>query len=246
MAVSLNTNFDQSTLPQRLLALITEELKVPLERIARTGELAHLGATDSSVALNDISLICQTAIRLVDNYALGLKLVNFEPGTLELEPVAASSVLAEVIAELEPLAASHGIKLELELYGRHLPVIANARALAAAMSSAGASLLEVISSKYGSDYQTSLKLCLHHGRGVAEAGWYWSGSEIDAEVLRRGWALLGRSRQPLAPNLSGQASGIFIADLLLESMNSKLKSSKFHNLTGLAASLKPSSQLVLV
>lgn len=242
MAGSANTNSkSQTVLSQELLALVAEDLKASLVQIARISELAELKSTGSA-AITDIQMISQAALKLVDNYALGLKLANFEPGVLALEPVAVSGVLATVTEELRPLATSYGVTLELDLTGRQPPVIANARVLGAALASAGAGLIEAIAAEQG---QAALKLCLRRGTSGAEAGWYWSEPKISAEIIKRGRTLTN-TRQPLASFTSSPTSGIFIADLLLQIMGSRLKTSKFNSLNGLAVRLRTSSQLELV
>jgi hypothetical protein len=56
----------------------------------------------------------------------------------------------------------------------------------------------------------------------------------------------GRARQPMQRLVSGPAAGVFVADSLLQTLAARLHVAKYHNLTGLAATLQPSRQLQLI
>ncbi len=78
-------------LSQQLLLSIAEQLKLPLLQIARQAEQAGLSGETN---LYTIQATADTALRLLDNYVLGVRLA-LEPERLDVEPVSISSVLYE-------------------------------------------------------------------------------------------------------------------------------------------------------
>lgn len=242
----IQTVKDRIILPQALLALLTEDLKAPMALVARLSELAELSKSDTNESLQNIRSVSQSALRLIDAYALALKLTNLD-GAILLEPVSVSAIMAEVQHELESLAADYEVEIELVLPKQSSPVVTNHRALLTALTSAGASLIEALATnREETAGQARLQLCAQNNKGGIRAGWYWSGAKIDAEILRRGGLLAATSRQPQAPISAGPSSGIFIADSILVAMGSRLRACKYHNLYGLATYLTASQQLLLV
>lgn len=234
---------NRQVLSGQLLGLLAEELKAPLRQVANSCELAELNGDASDLASARFN--AESALKLIDNYALGLKLANLAPGMLALEPLAVTAVMAEAAIELAPLAKAYGVKLELEAGGHFLPVLAHRQALAAALVSSGRSLIEASPASDSSE-QLTLKLSSHRSRFGIVTGWYWRADKITSETLARGSQLLASSRQPLSAISHSSASGVFIADMLLAAMDSRLQASKYCQWTGLAATLQPSSQLALI
>lgn len=238
------TEIENEKIPQLTLALLVEELKTPLVQVARSLEWAQLSGDASELVAARTS--ANSALQLVENYALGLKLANLGSELLALEPVAVTAVMYEVASELAPLAEVCGVTIELEIYGQYLPVLAHRQALAAALVSAGRSLIEALPAASEASNQLTLKLSVHRGRQGIIAGWYWQADKISADALKRGRQLFAASRQPLTSVSHGPASGVYVADMLLAAMNCQLKASKFHQWSGLAATLKSSHQLALI
>lgn len=240
--VASTAQIRNENLPQQLLARLAEELKVPLALAASSLELAELAQDTSGLASARFS--AESALALVNHYALGLKLANLGQGEVALEPVAVTAVMAEALAELAPLAAAYDVRLTLENNLRCHPVLANRQALVAALVSSGSSLIEALPASESG--QQTLKLSSHSSRAGIVAGWYWQAEKVTSELLARGQALLASSCQPLSDITHSQASGVFIADMLLACMDSRLIASKHRHWTGLAATLQPSRQLALI
>lgn len=240
------TDNQKQILPQNLLAQVAEDLKTPLIQITRLGELARREPSATVTSLDNIASASQSAVRLLDNYALALRLADTEPGDLTVELLSVRAIMANIAHEVEPLAASHGVKLELVATGKHAPVVANRQALASALSSLGRSLVEMISANNSADQQV-LQLGLKKFGAGLEIGWYWQSEVgVGTATLRRGRALVGKSRQPLASALSSASSGVFVADYILDALDYHLKPSRLANLKGLAIRLKTSQQLALI
>ena len=94
---------------QELLLNVAEELKLPLLQIARQAEQLLAGAeTDPAV----IRATAENALRLVDNYALGVRM-QLEAASLKPEPVSVSSVLYDAGQQLDGLARNYGVEAEI-------------------------------------------------------------------------------------------------------------------------------------
>jgi hypothetical protein len=228
-------------LSQHLLLSVAEELKVPLLQIARQAEHGQLSGEAS---LATIQSTADSALRLLDNYALGVRL-SLEPEQLELEPVSVSSVLYDSGQQLEALARSYGVKLELNVAGRFGPVLAHRQALQAALVSLGSSLIEALPALQMTE-QLQLQLATHRSRYGIVAGLYTDNPEITNKALQRGRQLQAQSRQPLMNLTHNSGAGVFIADAILRAMQLRLGASRHHRLYGLGTVLQPNNQMQLV
>lgn len=227
-------------LSQQLLLSVAEELKLPLLQIARQAEhgRAH-GAADLAL----MQSTADTALRLLDNYALGIRLA-LEPERFAPESVSVSSVLYDAGQQLGALAKSYGVALELNLAGRFGPVIAHRQGLQAALVSLGAALIEALPAQENT--RLTLHLATHRSRYGIVAGLYADTRQLSREALQRGRELQRRSRQPLTGLTHTSGAGVFVADTILHAMHLSLKPSRHRNLYGLGTVLQPNHQLQLV
>jgi hypothetical protein len=231
-----------SVLSQELLLSLAEQLKVPFLQIARQAELATLNKELHQ--LDGISTAATGAIKLIDNYILGVRLAN-QPGySFDTEPVSVSSVLYDATAELLPTAKAYGVKLDLNIDGKFTPVMAHRRGLQAALVSLGYALIEALPANDAS--QLRLQFSAHHSRYGVVAGVYCDAVNLSAKTLRQGRKLHGQARQPLTQLSPSSGAGIFVADAILQAMRSQLTTSRHHKLHGLAAVLQPNPQLQLI
>jgi hypothetical protein len=233
---------DQSPiLSQQLLLSVTEELKLPLLQIARQAEQGRLtGQAD----LAQIQSTADTALRLLDNYALGVRLALEPQENLAVESVSVSSVLYDAGQQLDALAKSYGVGLELSIAGRYGPVLAHRQGLQAALVSLGAALIEALPAQEST--QLKLRLATHRSRYGIVAGLYADTKQLSREALQQGRQLQRRSRQPLTNLTHTSGAGIFVADTILHAMRLSLKPSRHRNLYGLGTVLQPNHQLQLV
>lgn len=231
-------------LSQQLLLSVAEELKLPLLQIARQAEQTSLGGTAD---LAVIQATADSALRLLDNYSLGVRLA-LEPGQLSPESVSVSSVLYDTGQQLEALARSYGVELELNVAGRFGPVLAHRQGLQAALVSLGAALIEALpaQAQAGAKPQLTLQLATHRCRYGIVAGLYADTKQLSEEVLQRGRRLQRHSRQPLLDLTHTSGAGIFVADTILKAMKLNLRASRHHRLYGLGTVLQPNHQLQLV
>lgn len=219
----------------QLLLSVVEALKLPLLQIGRLSEAGN--------SAQKIQTTADNALRLLDNYLLGMTL-SAQPHHLELETVSISSVLYDTGQQLDALAKNYGVELELNIAGRYGPVRAHRAGLQAALVSLGAALIEALPAQESS--QLKLQLATHRCRYGIVAGLYAEAPRLTSEALRRGRALRGHSRQAL-PNLShSNGAGIFVADTILSAMDLRLQASRHRHLHGLGAVLQPNHQMQLV
>ncbi|HEX4774847.1 MAG TPA: hypothetical protein VH234_05000 [Candidatus Saccharimonadales bacterium] len=227
-------------LSQQLLLGVAEELKLPLLQIARQAEQARLGGPPD---LGVIQTTADTALKLLDNYALAVSLA-LEPQQLELESISVASVLYDTGQQLDAMAKNYGVELELNVAGRFGPVVAHRQGLQAALTSLGAALIEALPAQETT--QLKLQLATHRCRYGIVAGLYTEAPNLTNDALQRGRILQKQSRQPLLNVSHTSSAGIFVADAILQAMNLRLLASRHHRLYGLGAVLQPNHQMQLV
>lgn len=234
------TNGDSPILSQHLLLSVAEELKTPLLQIARRAEHGQVTGTPD---LRTIQATADNALRLLDGYALGVRLA-LDQERLATEPVSVSSLLYDAGQQLSSLAKSYGVDLQLSIAGRYEPVMAHRQGLQSALVSLGAALIEALPALEGP--QLKLHLATHRSRYGIVAGVYADTKQISAKALEQGRLLHPNSRQPLLGVTHTSGAGIFVADALLKAMNLNLKASRHQGLYGLGTVLTPNPQLQLV
>ncbi len=231
-------------LSQNLLLGVAEELKLPLLQIARQAE--QLALDDAPVlGIKIIQATADSALQLLDNYVLGVRLA-LEPAHLNAESISVSSVLYDTGQQLDSLAKSYGVTLELNVAGRFGPVLAHRQGLQAALVSLGAALIEALPAQDERPEQLKLQLATHRSRYGIVAGLYAETKQLSREALRHGRALQPRSRQPLLSLSHTSGAGIFVADTILQAMQLHLHASRHHRLYGLGTVLQPSQQVQLI
>ena len=231
---------ESTLLSQQLLLSVAEELKLPLLQIARQAEQGQLhGVTDLQI----MQTTADTALRLLDNYILGVRL-SLEPQQLDIEAISVSSVLYDTSHQLSALAKSYGVELELDVAGKFGPVTAHRQGLQAALTSLGAALIEALPAQ--EKPQLKLRLATHRSRYGIVAGLYTETEQLTHEALQRGRQLQHNTRQPFLNLTHTSGAGIFVADAILRAMQLRLKASRHRGLYGLGAVLQPNNQLQLV
>lgn len=228
-------------LSQQLLLGVAEELKLPLLQIARRAEQGRLNGTPD---LESIQAAADTALRLVDNYALAVRLA-LEPQLFGVESVSVSSVLYDAGQQLDRLAKAYDVQLELNIAGRFGPVQAHRQGLQAALTSLGAALIESLPARDG-QAKLTLQLAAHRSRYGIVAGVYSDTKQLTNEALQRGRELQRSSRQPLLNLTHTSGAGVFVADAILHAMDLQLSASRHHRLYGLGAVLQSNHQMQLV
>jgi hypothetical protein len=233
---------NQPVLSQNLLLSVAEQIKMPLMQIARAAEYAQL--TEQPADVGRIQATADMALHLLDSYVLGVRLASDSGHLFETEPVSISSVLYDVGSQLQPLAKAYDVKLDLHVGGKYGPVMAHRQGLQSALVSLGYALIEALPAIERP--QLRLQLAAHRCRYGVVAGLYCEAEELSTEALRRGRALYGRARQPLTGVSATTGAGVFVADALLNAMQTQLTVSRHNRLRGLGTVLQPNPQMRLV
>lgn len=215
---------------EHLLRALAEQLKSPLLRISYEAE------AKSSTAWTEVAASADSALRLLDAYLLAT-----EQQKLDLEPVSISAVLYDVGQALDALVRQSGGELEISVAGKYGPVMAHPKHLEAALVSMGHSLLEA-----SADARPRLVLSAYKSSRGIVAGVFGNYPALSATAFNRALTLSGKARQPLPTAHAMNGAGLYIADALVNSMESRLRVARYHRLTGLAASFLPSKQLQLI
>lgn len=231
---------------------MAEELKLPLQHIARRAELQQMqslmGATNAQdglqTSLRDIQASADMTLQLLDSYLLSLRL-SLQPATqLSLEPVSLSAVLHDTATELRHIAKSYGVSLDLHIQGRYEPVLAHRQALQSALVALGYALIEALPANGVTNRR--LQLATHRTKHGIVAGVYGELDGLTPQLFRRAKELHGYVRQPMVGSLPGSGAGLFVADAIVAAMASRLRVGRFHKLPGFAVTLSASEQLQLV
>lgn len=244
----------------KLFLTMAEELKLPLQHIARQAELERMRCRNASeiVAdalsdihdahdkpMRDIQASADMSLQLLDSYLLSLRL-GLEPAArLGLEPVSLSSVLHDTAGELRYIAKNYGVTLQLHVQGRYGPVLANRQALLSALVALGYSLIEALPSN-GVGKNRRLQLATHKTKHGIVAGVYGELDGLTPQMFRRAKQLQGHARQPLVGTMPGSGAGVFVADAILAAMASRLRVGRYQKLPGFAVTLASSEQLQLI
>lgn len=240
MIVPQNGNFEISD-NYRLLETLAEQLKLPLLHISQHAELIKKGVEPN---FGHIESVAGMALELIDGFILSQKL-SLGQMELALEPVSVSSVLCDSADKLDKIAREYNCEVQVKIGGRYSPVMAHRQSLGAAITSLGYSLIE---SQGGEQKRADRQIILaayQNGQGVI-TGAYCQNNGLNKETFSGVNQMYGNARQSVPSLGHTPNAGIFIADLLLKAMSSRLRFSKHSNYQGLAATFLPNRQLELI
>ncbi|PID31005.1 hypothetical protein CSA80_02330 [Candidatus Saccharibacteria bacterium] len=229
---------------EKLFVSLAEGVNHAMLQLALLSEQAGGMPTDSQSerwqAVQDIS---RASLQLLESYTLMMRLHG---GTAEpeLEPVALTSVLPETLQLLQPYAKQLHVSLEVDVPARLEPVITDRAIMQSALLSLGQVFIAA-QSESGEENQV-VRLGAHRSRYGVVTGWYSQRMQLTTQALRRARQLGGWTQQPYGELVSGPATGVFIADGLLSAVASTLHVARYHNASGLAATLPRCRQLQLV
>ena len=227
-----------------LLLSVAEQLKIPLTVIARHAELGQLTGDPAQVDSAAIRTQADAALQLVDSYLLGLQLLR-EQTQLPLEPVSVSSLLVDIAHSLERFAEHYRVQIEVSIAGKYQPVMASPRGLRAALLSLGFALVEAQAAQTR-HRPRRVTLAAHRTPQGIITGMYGDYEDIAASQWRTALRLQGRAAQPFRALTPGSGAGLFVADTILRSMDTRLRVGRHDGQSGLAATFQPSQQLQFV
>lgn len=216
-----------------LLTALADHLRLPLLQIARLSELG------SQQALPRISLISEQALRLVDAYVMARSQTS-----LELEPLSAGAVMADVAYALEDFARSAGYQIVIDQTTPTGLIMAHASTLKMMFLLLGSSLIEAGIEREAIDRQ--LVFGIHRTSHGVVVGAFNSSLELTQDVLHLTRQLHGRAHQAAPALGAAGAAGLAIADDLSMQMQTPLKSYRHKTLTGIGSLFLPTAQLQLL
>lgn len=228
----------------RLFVGLSEQLSQIFLKITRLSEAIPF--QDEATARQQWSIIrdlSESAMQLTEAYSLNARLQK-QTASIELEPLTVSSVLYDVAQELVPLARRYGVGIRLDDLPRLQPVIADRYILHAALVSLGQVFIAAQSEREKTDHP--LTFAAHRGRYGTVSGLYVEQGSLTTDIFRRAERTQDTARQPLTRFVSGSAAGVFVANELLSSLDTKLHVARFRGMSGLAVTLPGCSQLQLV
>ncbi len=216
-----------------LLTALADHLRMPLLQIAR---LAEMGRPQT---LPRISLISEQALRLVDAYVMARSQTE-----LELEPLSAGAVMAEVAAVLDGFARDANYHIIIDQTTPTGLVMAHRPTLKMIFLLLGSSIIEAGLEREAIDRR--LVFGIHKSSSGVVFGAFNSSLELTQDVINMTRQLHGRARQAAPALGAAGAAGLAIADDLSNHMNSPLKSYRHKSLTGIGSLLLPTAQLQLL
>ena len=229
---------------EKLFLSLSEQLSHTFLLIARSVEQPALAASDTTLetTLKRVHDLAEAATQLTEAYALSARLQQ-QVVTPNVEPVAISSLFYDTVQQLMPLAKQYGVELRLDDLTRLQPVVGDAQILRAVLMSLGQIFVLAAAE---SDTPVQVRFAAHRSRYGIVAGIYTPASELSVDAFRRAKKLYATTSQPLSRLVSGPATGVFVADTLLQSLSAKLHVARYRHLTGLAMTLPMCKQLQLV
>jgi light-regulated signal transduction histidine kinase (bacteriophytochrome) len=228
-----------------LFANLVEQVKLPFLQISHAAELLgdERNKKTQEALRESIKLSSKSAIKLIDGYLLSLEIGRQQE--LELEPVSLSSVVYDAANSIDDFARAHGCELQLHVSGRYTPVMANRRAILAALTSLGISFVEA-SSTSDRKSRPIIKLAVRRNSHGISTGVFSDSIDLSSNLLKQARNLKGKVHQPISQFDSGTGAGVFIADELFSKLQANMKVAKLRGMSGLSVTLTPSKQLSLV
>lgn len=226
-----------------LFISVADGLNRALLQVSRAAEAAaDMKPKARQAQLAAIRDFSQASLQLLEGYSLTLRL---QQGLeeLELKPLSTRALLRETAQLLQPYARQFGIQIELDVSAKLEPILTDRKVLQAALVSLGQVFIVAHAETESAGV---VRLAAHKSRYGIVIGLYGKGIEMSNAALRRARNLSGKAFQPYASFTSGAASGVFVADGLLQTLPARLHAARYHNTAGLAATLPVCRQLELV
>lgn len=222
-----------------LFYTLAEDLKTPLVRMAYKAELAGQNKN-----ILDIKSTIRTTLDLLDAYLLGAK--NTEQAQLALEPVSPSALVSDAAYNLQDYAKEFSCELLIDVPHGSTFALTHRGALLSALTAVGRVFIEAqdtLNNQKKAVTLSSYKTTNGYAVGIFCAD---ESVAINNQLLSVARSHVGRATRPYVGLVSGAASQLFVAEQLLQSLHTNLRSTRRGNLSGLVVDLLPTTQLTLV
>ena len=224
----------------RLFVSLAEQLGEAYLQIARLSELAK--NEHNPDLLEHITTISEAAMKLTESYVRGMRSAS---GTVEIasEPVSVSSLLYDAEQALRPYAAQRNVQLEIADIPKLEPVLCDRAFMHSALVCLGQVFVMAESAQ---DEPSTVRLDAYRTKQGIATGLYSANSVVNGMALRRAKRFFGQAEQPFSLLVAGAATGVFVADKLLNVMQTELRVARHDSFVGLAATLPRCNQIQLV
>lgn len=223
-----------------IFSYIAQNLRSELTKFTSSIEYAQFSG-DLSI-LDESKYSSQYMLRLIDCY---LNFLDQTDISANVEPVSLSAMLTSVASSMAPYAKWQQCDLDLNVAGRYQPVMANKDILTTVLTSLSSVFIAAQSEVKHNTRPVITYAVTKSSKGIM-AGIYSNVGAINGATLNKARNLYGKSGNPISTTVSNGSAGLYMADSLLSQMSNGLRASKFHNMSGLAASFEPSNQMALV
>ena len=232
MAASKHDRLNQHS----LFYTLAHDLKTPLVRIAYMAESAQQNSNA------DIVAAAQHAIAMLDAYTLS---VASKQTQLALEPISPAAVVADASYSLQQHAQQFTCQLHVSMPKKHPVILAHRRVLTTALTMLGRAFIE--SQQTDDTKHKSITLAAYATKnGIALGVFAQSPQTISHQFVSQAKANVGKALRPFAGMAAGTASQLFIADQLVDCMQTSIRAAKRGQLQGLAFDIQLTQQLTLV
>ncbi|MDQ3093945.1 MAG: hypothetical protein M3Q70_02085 [bacterium] len=236
----MDKNIGLSDIDNKILAAIAEDLRAPLLKIAYTAELASF--TKNINSYGEIEMTARSLLSEIDSLLLGIK-HSYGQLDLHLSPMAPSAVLYEAIQRLKPLAHSRKFLLLSEPQKNHQLAMVHPTVLCHVISSLSRTLIE-ISSGHSKERFLNYQIAVEKQMPTLSIVTTTNAESLIKEVFSK----ISKTNGNLTNLIVGSdfASGIYVVQQLLASMNASIKPTKNSKGAGFKILLTPSTQLSIV
>lgn len=228
----------------QLLSCLSSSLRLPLVQTLTEIQLIDQGLLkDTTVS----KILIKNTIRLIEAYEYSLKLRFNNSSFKNRDLVSIDDLLYQTSSSLKDLASIYNVNLAFDFKKSQDPIITNKQATLTALESITSSLIinSQLTDTKGRSSKRTIHLASHRTKYGIVAGVYLENNQLAISQISKN-RLAGKVYQPIKSFQASSSSGLFIAQNILESLNSKLTASKHQHMRGYGFTLEPSHQLSFV
>jgi hypothetical protein len=214
----------------KLVFMMGEELKKQLTAIKILAE--------NESGLNSIGLEARKALRTIDNLLI-YQQFSSEQTNLVLEPIHIGSTLTDVAHDLRPLSIEFGCETEVFIQSGISTVDVDSSVLRSGIESLWQAVLGM------TEHPSPLSWHVYRTSQGIRLAVVNNSIDLSKVKLNRSGSHAGKSRQPFA-GIAGPATDLVTANGLFDLIGSKVTKVTKEGQHGLAVTLRPSAQLMLV
>ncbi len=235
MALRQHDKLDASA----LFYTLAEDLKTPLVRMAYKAELV---GHDKNIS--DIRLNIRTTLELLDAYLLGAK--NASQTNLVLEPVSPSAIASDAAYGLKDFAKDFSCNLIVDVPHNSSFALTHRAIVLAALSAIGKVFIEAQSAIAST--KKSVTIASYKTQNGYSLGIFCAEESlvINKKQLERARSQVGIASRPFVGLTNGASSQLFVAEQLLQGLQTSIRTARRGKLSGLVIDLIPTAQLTLV